>query len=74
MTYGFSCNEALFGCMANPPGHRWRNYGIICKTGDIIEMVVNFDKLQMKYIINGKDYGLSCNIEQNNYSAVVLID
>lgn len=60
------------GIIAEP---KWENYGgRDCKSGDVVEMVLDFDKRTLGYIINGKDYGVADdNIEQTVYRAGVTL-
>ena len=48
-------------------------YGQILKQKDVIEMIVNFNDLTLKYIINNKDYGVAFKIEETEYKAAVNI-
>eukprot|EP01083_Nonionella_stella_P280903 955819_1 len=42
-----------------------------CKEGDIIEMVLDLKKFQLRYIVNGKDYGVAFKVERTTYRAAV---
>ena len=48
-------------------------YGIRCNNGDIIEMELNMDERCLKYIINGKDYGVAFDVPRGNYRAAVYL-
>ena len=64
-------------CVGNVSGYdsEVAKYGIPCVEGDIIEMELDLNNLTIKYIINGKDYGIAFNnIENCNYRAAVTID
>ena len=47
------------------------DYGIKCNDGDIIEMICDMDKLELKFIINNTDYGKAFDIKKAKYRAVV---
>ena len=44
---------------ANHGATRYPRYGIKCADGDEIEMIVDFNALTIKYIIQGVDYGIA---------------
>ena len=49
-----------------------RKYGGRCSTGDIVEMILDLDKLELKYIINDKDQGVAfTKIEATEYKACI---
>ena len=50
-----------------------QKYAIPCKRNDIIDMYVDFDKLELKFSINEIDYGIAYNITQGNYIAAVAL-
>ena len=50
------------------------DYGVECKNGDIIEMIVDMNKLEMKYVINGIDFGTAFDIQCAKYRAAVNLD
>eukprot|EP01084_Bolivina_argentea_P188273 324138_1 len=61
------------GCMVNKTGgHYGEKYGKICEEGAVIEMIVNFEKLTLQYVIDGVDYGVACEIEDTSYSMELL--
>eukprot|EP01084_Bolivina_argentea_P074999 136018_1 len=39
-------------------------YGEVCKSGAIVEMILNFNELSLSYVINGKNYGKAYDIAQ----------
>ena len=56
------------------PGDYGKACGKICKDGDVVEMILDFDTLQLRYCINGKDYGIADAIDDDaTYRAVVML-
>ena len=48
------------------------DYAKSCGEGDIVEMILDLDKLQLRYKVNGNNYGIAFeNIEQTEYIAAV---
>ena len=46
-----------------------------CKTGDIVEMILDLDKFQLKYVVNGEDFGVAFdNIEDTGYRVAVSMN
>ena len=69
--YGFAAN---CGCLVNPEtghGEEERTYGCWCGDGDVVEMHVDLERLELSYVINGTDYGTAFNIEKTAYRAAV---
>eukprot|EP01084_Bolivina_argentea_P060355 110273_1 len=75
--YGFSLGEAVItdeGCTyEDPEVSKQFRYGVKCKTNDIVEMELNMKTLQLKYMINGIDYGTAFNVQKGRYKAAVAI-
>ena len=46
-------------------------YGIVCKTNDIIEMICDLEKCELKYCINGIEYDKAYDIKQAKYRAFI---
>ena len=47
-------------------------YGEVCDNGDVITMILDLEALQLKYIVNGKDFGVAFDkIEATEYKATV---
>ena len=44
------------------------------KTGDIVEMILDLNKYQLKYIINDVDRGNASDVAEAEYQAVVAVD
>ena len=54
------------------PGNCGSKYGVRCKNGDIIEMILNLNTLCLSYKINEKNYGTAFkNIENTSYRAAI---
>ena len=52
----------------------YKQYGKKCKSGDIIDMVLDFDDLSLSFSINDKSYGKAHeNIEITQYRAAVYL-
>ena len=71
--YGFNLSE---GTLVNPstgkaPSTDPIYYGQRCVGVKVIEMVLDLDQLELKYIINGKDYGKAFSVEKGSYRAAV---
>eukprot|EP01084_Bolivina_argentea_P209045 356180_1 len=47
-------------------------YGVECKSGDIVDMFLNFDDLTLKYSVNDKDMGVAFNITNTPYRAAIF--
>ena len=70
--YGYSCTDATIVDWDGYTGEK--KYGVITKTGDEIEMILNLDKLTLKYIVNGKDQGIAYHkIKKAKYRAAVYM-
>ena len=50
-----------------------KKYGCLCKQNDIIDMELNMNDLELKFIVNGKDYGKAYDLEQGSYRAAVYL-
>merc|ERR1712228_112001 len=57
-------------------GDSWsggNTYGVKCKQGSIIQMIVNFNDLTIKYIIDEVDCGKAFDIESAEYKCAVTL-
>ena len=54
----------------------WYSYGKKeCVTGDIVEMILDLNKMKLNYFRNGEDYGRAYkNIEKTGYKAVISMN
>ena len=71
IAYGFAANV---GVLVDPEtGHddEELSYGKWCRAGDVVEMRVDFGRLELSFVINGKDYGKAFTIEKTAYRAAV---
>ena len=63
--------DAMNGTLVNSSGTNAKTggeYGKKCKTGDIIEIILDFDKLTLKFNINDQDMGIAhSDIEDTEY-------
>ena len=48
-------------------------YGVVCKDGDIVEMILDFDELSLSFKVNGTDYGKCHDVKQDKYRAAVFL-
>eukprot|EP01084_Bolivina_argentea_P209042 356176_1 len=48
------------------------SYGVKCKSGDIVDMFLNFDDLTLKYSVNDKDMGVAYQITNTPYRAAIF--
>ena len=67
--YGWNGSNALASIGTEYSQH---SYGKKHKDGDIVEMILDLHKWELRYTLNGKDYG-ACwsNIDQSTYKAMV---
>ncbi len=74
MGYSEGNGYAFAGPQQTTAEPRWKSYGTKCKSGDIVEMILDLDKRTLSYIINGKDYGIAEDqIEKTEYRAGVTL-
>jgi len=71
--YGFNPSE---GTLVDPatgkvPIALPMNYGQRCIRVNVVEMVLDLDRLELKYIINGRDFGKAFSVEKGAYRAAV---
>ena len=68
--YGWHLN---WGYTTNGDDNENKHYGETnCVTGDIVDMILDLDKMELRYCHNTKDYGVAFqNIEKTAYKAVV---
>ena len=50
------------------------SYGVTCKSGDIVEMIVDFKELSLSYRVNGNHQGVAFKIDKTKYRAAVSMD
>ena len=66
--YGYEYNV---GCLTYD-GNGEREYGVKVEEGDIVEMYCDMNKLELRFSVNGTDYGVAfANIEDTEYRAAV---
>eukprot|EP01084_Bolivina_argentea_P209043 356177_1 len=65
--YGYVVTEANITNASG--GGRGGSYGVTCKSGDIVDMLLNFDNLTLKYSVNDKDMGIAFLITNTPYKA-----
>ena len=70
--YGFDPVGAI---LTNREGHTddTLKYGVKCKNGTIIEMILNLNELTLSYKIDGKSYGKAFDVEKHGYRAAVYM-
>lgn len=74
VAYGFAANK---GTLVEPDsgsgadGENAKRYGQRCGTGDVVEMMLNFETLELSFIINGTPYGCAFAVEDTEYRAAV---
>ena len=60
--------------LTNRTGYTWGGkYGKKCKTGSIVEMILDLNELTLRFIIDGIDYGKAFDIEKCKYRAAVYL-
>jgi len=74
VAYGFAANkgtlvEADSGSGAD--GEEATRYGQRCGTGDVVEMSLDFEALEVSFTINGTSYGRAFAVEDTEYRAAV---
>ena len=63
MNYGKLADRENFGSYGS-------DYGAICADGDIIEMILDMNKMTLSYKVNDKEYGVAFhNIDNTKYKA-----
>ena len=74
-TYVFATDRQC--CNIYEKGAEWNTnqpYGKLCKQDDIVDMILDFNKLQLRFKINGIDYGVAFkNIETTTYRAAITL-
>jgi len=74
VAYGFAANK---GTLVEPKSGSGadeanaKRYGQRCGTGDVVEMNLNFETLELSFIINGTPYGCAFAVEDTEYRAAV---
>ena len=70
--YGYSVNTAKITDVEYgwPTASR---YGVKCRSGDVVEMVLNFYDLSLSFKVNGTDYGEAHRIKPDKYRAAVFM-
>lgn len=59
-------------CIVNKTGGGYGSkYGIMCKTGDIVQMFLDLDELTLSYSVNGIDQGVAYKIQPGSYRAAL---
>ena len=57
-----------------PPKPGVKDYGIIVKSGDIVEMHCDMEKLELSFAVNGVDYGVAYkDIAECEYKAAIAL-
>jgi len=74
IAYGFAANK---GTLVEPDSgsgaddENAKRYGQRCGTGDVVEMNLNFETLELSFTINGTPYGRAFVVEDTEYRAAV---
>ena len=68
LTDGELVNRTTGGGTIGPP------YACAVKEDDIIEMYLDFDKMELRYTINNKEYGKAFDIEKSKYRAAICLE
>ena len=70
--YGF---DPVGGVISNDAGYTSadQKYGVKCKNGTIVEMLLDMNELTLSYKINDKDYGKAFDVEKCKYRAAVYM-
>ena len=78
VTWSANANHENYGNIATSAlkhqGGARSKYGRVCKVNDVIEMILDLNKSQLKYIVNGADYGVAFGgfkSHDTSYRAVV---
>ena len=77
-TYGTNAGYAL--CLQrgqlvdrNGGGGTGAEYSCECAVNDIIEMHLDFELMELRYTINGKDYGKAFDVDPGRYRAAICL-
>ena len=69
--YGLEITGAI---LTNYKGYTiGNNYGVECKNGTIIEMILDMNKLTLGFIIDDVDYGKAFDVDKGKYRAAVCM-
>ena len=68
-TYGFA--NSIGKLKGTSSFTAWNSYGVATKTGDIIIMYCDLNQMELRFTINGKDYGKAFDIKPGKYKAVI---
>jgi len=74
VAYGFAANKGVLLDADSGSGgdsEKSQRYGKRCGTGDVVEMTLDFDALELHYAINGTAYGCAFSVEDTQYRAAV---
>jgi len=74
VAYGFAANKgALLDVESGSGGDNDNStrYGKRCGTGDLVEMTLDFESLELHFAINGEAYGCAFTVEDTEYRAAV---
>lgn len=69
--YGYSVDAAKKSRITN--GSCSEPFGVLAKSGDIVEMMVDFEQLTLCWKVNGESYGKSHDITQDKYRAAIYM-
>lgn len=72
IAYGIAANK---GTLVDPEsgsgGDGGASFGKMCGTGDIVDMMLDFEKLELHFSVNGTAYGCAFAVEDTEYRAAV---
>merc|ERR1719206_18646 len=71
VAYGFAANIGVLVDPATGHDDEQKTYGQWCRAGDIVEMHIDLVRCELRFIINGVDYGKAFDIEKTAYRAAV---
>ena len=54
-------------------GGNEEKYGIVCKNGDTVEMILDLNELTLSFKVNDTDYSTAYEVEKTSYIAVATL-
>ena len=54
-------------------GDSSKQYSCVCDNGDILEMYLDFETMELRYTINDQDYGKAFDVDPGKYRAAICL-
>ena len=72
-SYVFIANAGRIDNPDHPFDGDYKKYGVPCDENDEIEMILDLNALELRFNINGTDYGKAFDVEQDEYRAAICM-